>query len=66
MDLDPGGIYGLQSLLLTALSKITISLQFDLAKLEGKLFFHGPISQNKKKASIIDLKPKNSNDPIND
>lgn len=36
MGLDPGGIYGLQILLLTALSKITISLQFGLAKIRRK------------------------------
>lgn len=48
MDLDPGGICGLQSVLLTVLLKITISLQFDFAKLEGKSFFCKPILQNKK------------------
>lgn len=48
MGLDPGGICRLQSVLLTALSKVIISLQFDFAKLEGKFFFHKPISQNKK------------------
>lgn len=37
MDLGLEGICGLQSVLLTAVSKITISLRYDLEKLEGPL-----------------------------
>lgn len=39
MDLDPEGICGSESVLLPVLLKITISLQFDFAELEGKSFF---------------------------
>lgn len=67
MDLDPRGICGLQSVLLTALFKITISLQFDFAKLEGKSFFCKPILQKQKTMLwFLTWSRKNGNGPIND